>query len=295
MNWRNVSLVLSFVFLFSLIGRLESTPESEIREKVKQYQESFNRGDAKTLATFWAEDADYVQPETGEHLKGRQAIEEQFTDNFSEKPGLKIDIAVSSITFPKEDQAVENGVATVTQNGELIDKSAYKAFYVKKGSEWLLTQVREVDTEDAPSQYEHLKALDWLVGSWVDADEDSTIDSTYQWDKYKNFLTQHFTVQAEGIDEIEGKQIIAWDPVNEKIRSWLFDSDGGFGEGSWKQKEKSWVVETSHTLADGRKASSINIYTPIDQNSYTWQSVGREVGGEMLPDIDPVTVVRKKG
>ncbi|MBI5568997.1 MAG: hypothetical protein HY914_03545 [Desulfomonile tiedjei] len=47
------------------------------------------------------------------------------------------------------------------------------------------------------------------------------------------------------------------------------------------------------TLGTGQKASSINIYTYVDANSFTWQSVSREVDGDLLPDIDEVTVVRK--
>jgi hypothetical protein len=37
----------------------------------------------------------------------------------------------------------------------------------------------------------------------------------------------------------------------------------------------------------------MNIYTYVDPNTFAWQSVSREVGGELLPDIDEVTVVRK--
>ena len=32
---------------------------------------------------------------------------------------------------------------------------------------------------------------------------------------------------------------------------------------------------------------------PIDDNTYTWRSVNRIVGGALQPDIDEVTVVRK--
>jgi hypothetical protein len=32
--------------------------------------------------------------------------------------------------------------------------------------------------------------------------------------------------------------------------------------------------------------------TVLDGNSFTWQSTGRELDGEILPNIEPVKVVR---
>ena len=45
--------------------------------------------------------------------------------------------------------------------------------------------------------------------------------------------------------------------------------------------------------ADGKKGTSINIYSNIQSGSYTWESVGREVGGDILPNIEPVKVERR--
>lgn len=156
-----------------------------------------------------------------------------------------------------------------------------------------VTKGDESKVEEAPSHYEQLKGLEWLVGEWVDQDEDVKIVTIGSWDKYKNFITQHFTVTLQGDVELEGKQIIGWDPVNEQIRSWVFDSDGGFGEGKWEQRGDQWIVNSSQTLGGGGLASSINIYSNIGSSSYTWQSTGREVDGEFLPNIEPVTVKRK--
>lgn len=293
MIWRTILIVCScFVCAYA---DQESNTETIIRAKAKQYQEAYNKADVKALSRLWADDASYVFPDNGTTIQGRAELEKQFADDFKDSPGEQLELTISKIKFPTSDKAIEIGKATVRKNGEIQNETLYKATYEKRGNDWLLTHVREVETQDAPSQYEHLKDLEWIVGKWDDADEDANIEFDNDWDKYKNFLTQKFTVSNEDTVQIEGKQIIAWDPVNEKIRSWIFDSDGGFGEGIWKKKANKWVVETVHTLADGRKASSINIYTPIDKNSYTWQSVGREVGGEMLPNIGPVTVVRKKG
>lgn len=290
------SLAFLLAFAPSEAGEAKTTgEEAAVRGQSAAFADAFNRRDAKGLAALWTENAEYVNPETGEKLEGRDEIEEQYQSSFQEKKGGTIKIMIEKIAFPSSDRAVEAGTATVTRSSDGSERTAYRAFYTKQGGEWLLTEVREVEFDPAPKQNEHLKQLEWLVGDWIDEDKDTKIETVGKWGRHENFLTQHFTVAIEGQLELEGRQVIGWDPIDEMIRSWVFDSDGGFGEGVWNKEGNTWTVETSQTLADGRRASAINVYTPKGQNSYTWESTGREVGGELLPNIEPVTVKRKEG
>jgi hypothetical protein len=93
---------------------------------------------------------------------------------------------------------------------------------------------------------------------------------------------------------MQGTQVIGWDAAQKRVRSWVFDSSGGFAEGLWTQDGERWIVKSNGTLVDGGKTSSVNIITRIDHNHLTWQSIGREVDGRLLPNIDPVTVVRQQ-
>jgi hypothetical protein len=45
-------------------------------------------------------------------------------------------------------------------------------------------------------------------------------------------------------------------------------------------------------MPDGRKTSAINVLTMLDKNTFNWQSTGRELDGEILPNIEPIKVVR---
>jgi hypothetical protein len=96
-------------------------------------------------------------------------------------------------------------------------------------------------------------------------------------------------------DEIElsGMQIIGWDPEAKIFRSWTFDSDGGFAEATWENKKDRWYVRNHGILADGRKATMTNIIKKIDDNSFSWQTIERTAGGEILPNIDEVVIVRE--
>ena len=144
-----------------------------------------------------------------------------------------------------------------------------------------------------PAASPQLQDLAWLVGDWIDESPEATVEATVTWTKNKTFLSYAFKVSAPGMDDLEGTQVIGWDPAAGTIRSWMFDSDGGFGEGVWSKKGDAWIVKFSQVLPDGRKASATNIYTLVDGNTFTWKSIGRKLDGEFLPNIDEVKMVRK--
>lgn len=142
------------------------------------------------------------------------------------------------------------------------------------------------------SHYEDLKSLDWLAGEWKDDEKDVDIVYSTEWSRNRNFLIQHFTAQMNDEDVSEGEQIIGWDPAEKKVRSWVFDSDGGFGSSTWVQDGSVWYSTMKFTMPDGRKATGVHVYTKIDDNSYTFASTNRDIDGELLPDIGPIKIVR---
>ena len=53
-------------------------------------------------------------------------------------------------------------------------------------------------------------------------------------------------------------------------------------------------MKASFVLADGARASALNVYTHVDENTIRWQSTNREIAGELQPNIPEVTVGRQK-
>jgi hypothetical protein len=72
----------------------------------------------------------------------------------------------------------------------------------------------------------------------------------------------------------------------------VFDSDGGFAEATWTKKGDQWHIQNNGSLPDGHKATSLNILTYVDGDSFKWESVNRAVDGELLPNVAAVVVVR---
>ena len=188
--------------------------------------------------------------------------------------------------------AVEKGVARVLAPGMEPDETVYTALYVKSERGWLLDRINESAPQVVLSNYEQLKDLEWMVGTWVDQDDEATIETSVKWTKNQNFLSRSFRVSVPGEPDLSGIQLIGWDPANQEIRSWVFDSDGGFGNATWKKKDNKWIVNAAATLPDGRKSSAVRIITMVDDNTVTWQVTGRSLDGEILPNISPIKLTR---
>jgi hypothetical protein len=138
-----------------------------------------------------------------------------------------------------------------------------------------------------------LATLDWLVGEWTNEGEKVAIEFNCHFSKNDAFLIRSFRNTSDADSELSGMQVIAWDPSKSSIRSWTFDSNGGFGEDAWSQSGNRYTLRASYTLPDGSKGAAVNVLTYIDDNHCTWKSVGREIDGELLPDSEEVTIVRK--
>ncbi|HTQ39484.1 MAG TPA: SgcJ/EcaC family oxidoreductase [Pirellulales bacterium] len=270
--------------------------EAAIRAAGKTFIDAYNARDAKKLAAQWSPEAIYIDPLTGEQTVGRDEIEKVFADAFSDKQDAKLEVDLGSIEFVSPNVAIVRGVAHVVRPGAEPEDSDFTSVRVKRDGQWLLDRVSEVEKEKTPpSNYEHLKELEWMIGSWHDDDPRPSVEiqTDCAWTKNKNFLTRSYAVAIGDDVRQSGMQIIGWDPVAKQIRSWLFDSNGGFGEGTWKHKENKWFIENTATLPDGGKATSLNIMTKLDDDSFKWESTEREIDGELQPNVDPVVVVRK--
>lgn len=289
-----LALIASLFTGLSACADDPSPDEAKIRQAVESYVTAFNQGNAKALAALWSPEAVYTNPDSGEQVVGRPAIEKQFAGIFAAAKGVKLEAKTESIKFVSPNVAIEQGTAKVLSAKGEPEESAYSAVYVKRDGQWLLDRVSEEQPPVVQSNYEHLKELEWMVGTWLDQDEQSTIETNCHWAKNQNFLIRSFSISVRDRINLSGMQIIGWDPAHKRIRSWVFDSSGGFGEGQWSKKGKAWHVQTTGTATDGRKVSSVNILTMVNNDQFTWQIVNGQIGDELLPNVDEVLVVRQK-
>jgi uncharacterized protein (TIGR02246 family) len=267
--------------------------ETALRKIQAAYVKAFNTGDAKALAAFWAPDGEFVDAE-GKSYRGRSAIEKEFTDFFAKEKGMALEITSDTLRFVSPTVALESGTARVTRLADgASNMAAYTIVHTKRDGLWLMASVRETPYA-AASNYERLRDLEWLVGSWKSEHAGQTLELECEWTAKRNFLTRKFTLKAAGGTTKTGLQIIGWDPVAGKIRSWVFDSDGGFGSEWWTRDGKRWVLEAAAVTRDGTSAASVNVLTILDHDNFNWQSVQRDLNQVRLPDTALIKVTRVK-
>ncbi len=300
---KQVSVFFSAALLLLLAGRFAGGQEppsqasleaqrQAIRQQVASYVEAFNAQDAQRLAEHWLPEAVYVNPQTGHRVQGRKAIAKEFQQMFAALGKVKLAVEVEAIEFVSPHVAVERGQARVIYPEGHADLSRYTAVHVKQQGQWYLDRVTEREVYVPPSRYEKLKQLEWMVGSWIDQADDGVVKTTVRWSRNRNYLVRFFDVVTDSGVELAGMQLITWDPDRKQIRSWTFDSDGGFGEGRWERKGNQWIVTVTHTLPQGGKATAVNIITQVDRNRFRWKSINRTARGKLLPNIPEITIVR---
>ena len=274
--------------------RTPSADEIAIRRCIESYVEAYNRADTHAMASYWGSEGTYVSPSGEQEAKGPEQIQLALAAFFAKNKRIHLDVTISIVQIPSSDRAIVKGIASYGSPGESPEETTFVATLEKEKGKWKILTVEEEDSPSIADAPQHLRDLAWLIGEWVDRDENAAVDTSFRWAKNYAFITGSFTVTASDRIDLEGTQVIGWDPVDKKLKSWIFDSSGSFGQGVWTHEGNRWVVKTSSVLRTGQKASSVSIYTPVDSNTFTWQSIGREVGGELLPNIDEVTVVRRQ-
>ncbi|HVS37535.1 MAG TPA: SgcJ/EcaC family oxidoreductase [Gemmataceae bacterium] len=265
--------------------------QEAVRAAVKEFIKVFEKGDAKALAALFTEEGEYVSND-GATLRGRAAMEDGYAQFFKKNTDMQLEVSVDSIRFVSQDNAVLEGSARSYKTGKPGDPtlSRISALYVREKGQWLLAMLREW-----PDEGTTLEDVDWLIGTWESKSDAAEVRTTYEWEDGKKFLRARFTIKEKGKDEVlSGTQLIGRDPRTGQLHSWLFESDGGFGEADWTWDGKAWTLDASGVEPDGDEVTATNILTPLGKDSFTWQSTNRTVDDEDVTDIAPVKVVRVK-
>ncbi len=262
--------------------------EQPIRKLVDRYGAAFNKGDPDALLSFWADDADYVD-DGGKVYKGRSALLGLFKEHLAKLKGYQLGCKITSLRFMGADVALLDGTAVLSSADGASRSCRYTGVLSKTSGQWLISRVRDLPSEDevtGSAAASQLQQLEWLVGEWAHEDKSVMVRVSCRWAMNKNFLVQDCVAKPKDGAELAVTQWIGWDPSAGQLRSWFFDSRGGYGDGAWVPAGKTWSVEVAGVLADGRSGSSIYRWQFMDHDTYLWQARERQVDGEPVPDVE---------
>lgn len=271
--------------------RAREADSKAIRATADAFAKAYNAHDPKAIAALFSADGEIVD-ESGDARQGRAEIEGVFTAVFEEYPEATMSVAIGAIRFLGANLAEEDGTVNVVHTpGEAPEQNRYTVLHLKQDGKWLMASARDI-ADDQADPAAKLKPLDWLIGDWVDESPDSLIKTTYVWTDNQAYILSEFRIQVAGREVMTGSQRIGWDPLAKVIRSWVFDSEGGFAEGVYTQDGDRWIVRLSGVTREGEPASATNILTALGKDRMSWQSRDRSVGGQATPNTETYIVVR---
>jgi len=302
-RWTTIGAGIGFVLCGTIALAQQAKPGADrpkdreaIAALASAFGKAYTAADAKAVAALFAEDAQLID-EDGEVVAGRAGIEARFAEGFQGAAGRKIELAIPALRFLGDSAALADGVATVTQGEyEPVTVQSKIALQAREGK-WSIAQIhdlpapREIEPE---SNYERLQELEWLLGDWVEESKDVLVRTSWAWSENKNFIVGHYEMKREGQEPLSGSQRIGWDPLTRQIRSWTFDSNGGYGQGLWSRRgDNQWIVKAEGVLRDAQTATTTQTLTRMPNDRASWSFTDRVAGGEALPDVEPLVVVRQ--
>jgi uncharacterized protein (TIGR02246 family) len=261
---------------------------------LNQVEADFNAGDAKALATCWTENGEFVGA-AGARTEGRENIEKQFQEAFAaRKDGMKLKFHLNHFHLANEALAMVEAVAEVKPAPLAGGTPLSEMVLVKQNERWLIESAHETIAH-LPPDASHLKQLEWLAGDWSSESSKSgiTVRASCDWTTNREFLIRKFKIEGAQALLHGGTEVIGWDPRANHIRSWVFDSDGGFGENVWVRDGNRWLVKYSGTLADGGEVTATHILVNVDAATITVQSKDRVINGIAQPDVPEITLKRQ--
>jgi uncharacterized protein (TIGR02246 family) len=273
----------------------KTADEAALIAGVQAFAKAYSEANVKALSEFFTDDSSIVDP-SGDETRGKSAILEMYSSAFSDVPGVKLEPTIEDLRFITPEVARASGQSRLsTSSGDATEFTRFSTILVKKDGQWKISEIREYPSppEDV-SPGDRLRELDWMVGDWVDESEENKVSSSVRWADNDSYLIRDYAIEIKGERASSGTMIIGWDPQSAQIKSWLFDSNGGHGEGYWTRTgESEWVVKANGVLRDGRPTSATQIHTIINKDSVKTSSIDRIIGGVLQPDITDIVMVKK--
>lgn len=254
---------------------------------------AFDRADIAGLLDQFAPQCELID-EQGAIYAGREEIRELLASFFERYPGARLTVNVETIRQLGDSLAIEEGTRSIAVGDEVIAATSlrYLAVFTRINGEWKIASIRDFPENVPAVPADFLRPLAWLVGDWVNEGSDSRADIHFRWSEDGNYLLGEYTVETAGEAARKTSQRIGWDPQRRQIRSWTFDSDGGFSEGFWATAGDGWVIKSTAVLPDGSPASATLRIVPQSEDRFLMTGSDRTTG-ESAADNFELVITRR--
>ena len=285
-----VVVVIACVVDLARSAEPSTADEPAIRTAAAAYLDTLNRGDYDAARKFWTENGNIID-ESGHQTNVRDIERPANGGSTNVNTPPLVDVRSSSIRFVTPDVAIEDGTSEYASGPSGASTSGrYSVVWVKQNDKWLIDSLREAAIANQSSA-SRLQDLAWMIGDWVE-EGDAAFQASFSWSPGNHFIVGEVRIEPRDQQSHVVTQRIAWDAAAGGIRSWNFDSDGGFSAGDWARDGNAWVVSTSGVLPDGKRTLGRRVFQRINSESVLMESLGFQIDGQSVPDLR-VKLVRK--
>ncbi len=272
----------------------DNQQEIEIRDVLIALEQAINSKNAEKVGVLFAEDSTFID-HAGDETSGRAALQDRFAQLFKGEAVRVLGLHPEKTSFPASNVALVVGVVSRKHDQEDLPATRFSMLMVKHGSHWLINELTETIMQKAQTE-SHLRDLSWLIGDWQVDKPNASARMNVEWAPGKKFIVSKCILNKNGNDPQTDSQVIGWDPQNNNMVSWHFDSNGGFGSGTWTKRpgENQWTVNVVGVGADGSNTRASNVFTLKTTDEFIWQSTHRSLDGVAVNDTDALEVQRVK-
>lgn len=281
-----------FLLAIAVVTNVARADDNDtIKASADAFVAAFNKGDAKAVAALWT-DKGVLVDEIGRRFEGRPQIEAAYVEFFKAHPGVQIKVTPGDVRKLMGDSLLEEGTTSLTPApAGTTGKSKYSAVHVQQNGQWLMSNVREWPPA-SPKDSKLLNDLGWLVGAWTAEERGAKSEVVCRWLPNNSYLERRYKVTAADGTTTEGVQLIGLNPRTGQVVSWGFGFDGGHTIGAWVPRPNGWGIDAAGITPDGVTTHAMNLFTKLDDNAFSWQSVDRSVAGQSRPNTDEIIFKR---
>lgn len=269
--------------------------DDAVRHVLMALESAITAKSSDNATSLFTDDAQFID-QAGDEIRGRKALHDRFDALFADGAGRGVGIGIhpQNLSFLADTVVLVTGEVSHKHGESSAPASKFSMVMVRPDNRWLIKELTETAIQAAQTQ-SHLQELAWLIGKWTVEKSGTSVEMIVEWTPEKKFLTSKTLLRRNGKQPETDTQIIGWDPRNSAIVSWHFDSNGGFGNGTWtRPAADKWVVEVVGVGADGSNTAASNVFLPKSSDEFTWQSIHRTLDGAPVADTETLAVHKVK-
>ena len=270
----------------------DSPQEIELRSVLITLEQAIASKNAEKIGALFAEDTVFID-QSGDQINGRTALQDRFAQLLKGEAVSVLGLHPERTSFPASNVGLVVGVVSRRHEQDDLPMTRFSMVVVKRGGAWLINELTETVMQTAQTE-SRLRDLSWLIGDWRVDKTDASAQMNVEWAPGKKFIISKTILNKKGTEPQIDSQVIGWDPQGNRIVSWHFDSNGGFGSGTWTRKpaENQWTVAVDGVGADGSNTSASNVFAQKSADEFVWQSIHRSLDGVAVTDTECLTVRR---